>query len=116
MDTLKIYNLTFETFLGIHEWEQTSRQNVVVNLDLIIDADILAKEDNIEQAINYDEVIAMLKTFLYDRHTQLLETLTQQMAELVMTHKNVQQLRIQVIKPQALTQGQVSVSIERSNV
>jgi len=116
MDKLRLHHLQFETYLGVYDWEQSQRQAVIIDLDLAIDTFALAQHDDITQAIDYTEIRTGLEAFLVDKHTYLLETLAQHIADFIQEQLAPHHLSLQVTKPQALKQGTVSVCLERSSV
>lgn len=115
-DQVFIEALEIETIIGIYDWERTQKQ--IVSLDLEMNADIAhaALTDHIDDTLNYKEVAKRLIGFVEQSQFQLVETLAQRCAEIVLNEFPVQWLRLKVSKPGAVRGSRaVGVVIERGH-
>lgn len=114
MDIVFIHALRIETVIGIYDWERNIRQPVVFDLELASDITRAAATDRIEDALDYKAVSKRLKQFVSAAEYQLVETLAERCAELILREFGVCWLRLTLNKVGAVsdTDG-VGVIIER---
>ena len=114
MDTVYIEGLCAETVIGVYDWERAVRQTLVLDLELAGDNRRAASRDRVEDALDYAAVARRLLAFVEGSDFKLIETLAEQVAELVMNEFGVPWLRLRVSKPGAVMQARtVGVAIER---
>ncbi len=114
-DRVFIEALEIETIIGIFDWERTQKQ--IVSLDLEMNADITRASltDHIDDTLNYKEVAKRLIGFIEQSEFQLVETLAQRCADIILNEFPVQWLSLRVSKPGAVRGSRaVGVMIERS--
>jgi len=116
MDTIFITDLRIETIIGIYDWERKVRQTVSLDLEMAVDIRKAAATDSIEDTLNYKAVAKRLIAFVGDSEFQLVETLAEKIAEIIIDEFNVSRVRLKLHKPGALRGSRdVGVSIERGN-
>ena len=116
MDTIFLKDLRIETVIGIFDWERCIRQTV--SLDLEMDADIrqAAITDGIDDTLNYKAVAKRLIAFVGASEYQLVETLAEKIAEIVLSEFSVPWVKLTVHKPGAVRGSRdVGVIIERGS-
>jgi dihydroneopterin aldolase len=114
MDVVFIEDLRIETTIGIYDWEKKTRQVVALDLEMAFDNRVPAASDRIEDTLDYKAVSKRLKAFVGESRFELVETLAERCAELVMHEFNVAWLRLKLSKPGAVTDSNaVGVIIER---
>ncbi len=114
MDIVYIRELRIETVIGIYEWERRVRQSVVLDLEMASDVARAAATDNIADALNYKAVAKRVIAFVEASQFQLVETLAERVAEIVLNEFEVPWLRLRVNKEGALRGARdVGVVIER---
>ena len=115
MDTVFIRDLRIETVIGIYDWEREIRQTVCLDLEMATDIRQAAQSDSIEDTLDYKSVAKRLIQFVGDSEFQLVETLAERVAEIVIKEFDVPQVKLRLSKPGAVTGSQdVGVIIERS--
>lgn len=116
VDKLVISDIKLTTLIGVHEWEQQCPQNLHLDLVFQTDAKRIAKEDNLVEAIDYDKVLQHIFAFTQKNHFQLIETLAEHLAQMILSHFPTQWVQITLHKPGALKQAKdVAITIERAN-
>lgn len=114
MDTVYIRELRIDTVIGIYEWERRVRQSVVLDLEMAANVARAAATDNIADALNYKAVAKRVIAFVEASQFQLVETLAERVAEIVLGEFGVPWLRLRVNKEGALRGARdVGVVIER---
>src|SRR5512142_1226598 len=114
MDRVFVRGLEIATVIGASAWEQQIEQVVVLNLEMAADVRAPAIADSLDEALDYSAIIHRLKSFIGDSRVQLVETLAERIAALLMTEFGVQWLHLELGKPRPLTGHHiVGVIIER---
>lgn len=114
MDIVFIRGLEVRAIIGVREWERQVKQLVILNLELQTDVRAAAATDELDDTLSYSDVANAVETFVSDSSFRLVETLAEQVAEMVMAEFPVGWLRLEVVKPRPLS-GRlvVGVVIER---
>jgi len=114
MDIVYIRDLRIETIIGIYDWERETRQTVSLDLEMGTDISKAAESDNIEDTLDYKSVAKRLIQFVGDSEFQLVETMAERIADIVLNEFNVPWMKLRLSKPGAVTGSQdVGVIIER---
>jgi dihydroneopterin aldolase len=116
-DIVFIRELQVETVIGVYDWERTIRQRVVLDLEMATDNRRAAATDGINHALDYAGVSERLVSFIEGSDFQLVETLAEQVAGIILEEFSVPWLRLRVCKPGAVPQAKdVGVVIERGEL
>ncbi len=116
MDIIFLSGLTTECIIGIWDWERRVKQKVVVDLEMGADIRRAAASDRIDDTLDYKRVSKRLLQFVGDSEFQLVETLTERIAELVITEFSVPWVRVRLNKQGAIRGSRdVGILIERSS-
>ncbi len=114
MDIVFIEDLRIETVIGIYDWERKIRQTIAIDLEMAFDNRKPAASDKIDDTLDYKSVSKRLIIFVENSHFELVETLAERCAEIVMQEFSVPWLRLKLSKPGAVTGSKaVGVRIER---
>jgi len=114
MDTIFLRDLRIRTIVGIWEWERRVPQVVSIDLDMATDIRRAAASDRIDDTLDYKAVSRRIKSFVGDSRFNLIETMAEQIAGIVMGEFGVPWVRVAVHKPWAIRGSRdVGVTIER---
>ena len=114
MDIVFINDLRIETIIGIYDWEREVKQTISLDLELGTDIRKSAETDAIEDTLNYKAVAKRMVAFVSDSEYQLVETLAEKIAEIVLAEFDLPWLKLTVHKPGAVRGSRdVGVIIER---
>ena len=114
MDIVFIRELRIDTVIGVYDWERQVRQTVVLDLEMATDITAAAAGDALEHTLDYAAISSRLYSFISSSEFELVETMAEQAAALVLAEFNVPWLRLRVCKPGAVAQARdVGVLIER---
>ena len=116
MDIIYLRDLRIDTIIGIYAWERRTRQTVIFDIEMGADITRSAQTDAIEDTLNYKAVAKRLISFVENSDCQLIETLAERVAEIVLHEFNVPWVRLSVNK-QGAVRGvrDVGVIIERGS-
>lgn len=116
-DIVYIRDLQVETIIGIFDWERKIKQTVSIDIEMATDIAKAAKSDHIDDAINYKAVGKRIIQFVEESEYQLIETMVETIAQIVLKEFNVNWLRLRVSKPGALRGAKdVGLVIEREKI
>ncbi len=114
MDIVYIRDLRIDTIIGIYDWEREVRQTVSIDLEMASDICKAAETDDIQFALNYKAVSKRLIAYVEDRNALLVETLAEEIAQIIRTEFDVPWLRLRLSKPGAVRGARdVGLIIER---
>ncbi|ODC05375.1 D-erythro-7,8-dihydroneopterin triphosphate epimerase [Terasakiispira papahanaumokuakeensis] len=110
--TIRIKNLRLRTFIGIKDEEINNRQDVVINAVIRYHADRAVQFNTIDEALNYRTITKKIIQYVEEGRFLLLERLTREVLEIIMSHEQVLQAEVEVDKPHALRfSDSVSISL-----
>ena len=110
--TIKIKNLRLRTFIGIKDEEINNQQDVLINASIRYNADKAISENCIESALNYRTITKQVIELVEDNRFALLERMTNEILNIIMSHKDVIEATVEADKPYALRYADsVSVSL-----
>ena len=114
MDIIYLNDLRVDAVIGIYEWERRTRQRVILDIELGVDIREAARTDDIENTLNYKAVAKRVMAFVSKSSFQLVETLAENVAAIILSEFNVSWCRLRVNK-QGAVKGvrDVGVIIER---
>lgn len=101
-DTIFLHELKVETIIGIEDWERKIRQSVSIDLEMGADIRCSAKSDSIDDALNYKAVAKRVEQFVSGSEFQLVETMAEKIAELVLQEFEVPWIQVRISKPGAI--------------
>jgi len=114
IDIVFIRELRADTIIGVYGWEREVRQTVLLDLEMATDNRRAAATDGIADALDYAAVSNRVLAFIENSECQLIETLAEQVAAIVLEEFPVPWLRLRLYKPGAVNQAKdVGVLIER---
>lgn len=114
MDIVYIRDLRIDTVIGVYDWERNIKQRLSFDIEMATDIRQAAATDDLQYAINYKAVSDRVIEFVEGFHPQLIETLAEAIAELIIKEFNVPWLRLQVSKAGAVRAARdVGLVIER---
>jgi len=115
MDTVFIEGLEIDALIGIYDWERRIRQVLRFDLELAFDNRIPAASDDIDDTLDYKAISKRLIDYVQQSNFQLVETLAEHCAALVLEEFPVTWLRLKLSKPGAVRGARaVGVMIERT--
>jgi dihydroneopterin aldolase len=114
MDIIYLHDLKIECVIGIWDWERKIRQSVIIDLDMGFDIRRAAQSDAIDDTLNYKAVAKRLQEFVGASQFQLVETMAERVAEILLAEFRLTWVRVRINKRGAVRgAGDVGVLIER---
>ena len=113
-DVIFLAGLTVDCIVGIWDWERRVKQKIVLDLEMAADIRRAAASDSIDDTLDYKRVAKRLLGFVGESQYQLVETLAERIAELVVTEFDVTWVRVRLNKQGAIRGARdVGILIER---
>jgi dihydroneopterin aldolase len=114
LDKVFVRGLKVETVIGVWEWERRITQTVSLDLEMATDVRRAADSDAIASALNYKQVAKRLIQFVESSRFELVESLAEAVAEIVVREFAVPWVLVSVAKPGAVEGSrEVGIVIER---
>lgn len=114
MDIVFIEDLKIDATIGIYDWERKIKQTLAFDLEMATDISSAAKTDAIEDTLNYKAISKRVIVFVEASKYQLVETLAEKVAALILDEFDVSWLRLTLHKPGAVRGSRsVGIRIER---
>jgi dihydroneopterin aldolase len=116
MDKINLKGLRFYACHGVYAEEKKRRQLFTVNIEMSVDIKPAASSDDIAMSVDYGRVYMLVKQLVEENCFNLLETLAERIAALLLQDGRLQHVRVEVEKNRAACEGQLfcaSVAIER---
>ena len=102
MDCRRLFLRDYEVFIniGVHAFEKTREQRVLINVDLYIPLAVSTpKADDLDEVVDYDFMRRTIVERVGLGHIHLQETLCDDILEQVLSHPKVQAARVSTAKP-----------------
>ena len=115
MDKIILTDLRINAVIGIWDWERRNPQTILINLEMQTDTKTASQSDSIEDALDYKAVSKRVKQFIQESQFNLIETVAENVAKIILEEFDVQWLKLKVSKPFAIRgSSNVGVCIERT--
>jgi dihydroneopterin aldolase len=116
MDIIYLNDLKIDTVIGVFDWERKIKQTIRFDLEMASDIRKAAASDNIEDTLDYKAVAKRIIAFVEESQYQLVETLAEKVAEIIINEFNVPWVRIRLNKKGAVRYANdVGIIIERGD-
>jgi len=110
-DKIFLEQLEIPCVIGIFDWERKIRQKIRIDLEMPCDAARAARKDEIDHTLDYKSVAKRTIQFVSASRFQLIETLAERLAQLLLSEFRISEIKIKVSKPGAV-RGSKNVGIE----
>ncbi|MFH1941981.1 MAG: dihydroneopterin aldolase [bacterium] len=99
---IRIKNLRLRTMIGTNDWERSTLQNVIINVEVEFDGSRVAETDNIADTVDYKALTKRIIDEVERSRFYLLDALASHVLGVVMEEKRVMRATVEVDKPHAL--------------
>jgi len=116
VDIIFLKDLKAHCVIGVWDWERRIRQRVSIDLEMAADIRRAAASDRLEDTLSYKDVAKRVTAFAEDSEFQLIETLAERIAALLLEEFGVPWCRVRLDKGGAVRGSRsVGVVIERGS-
>ena len=102
MDKIVIPDYRISCHVGVPKEEREVPQDVLIDIELQLDLSQAGRADDFALTVDYAEVCRTVTTTVERRPRKLIETIAEEVAEVLLANYPVQAVKIQVRKPGAL--------------
>ena len=114
MDIIYLHDLKVDCTIGIWAWERRITQTLSIDLDMAADVRAAAQSDSIDATLDYKAVSKRVTAFVSESRFQLVETLSEGIAQLILSEFKVPWVRVRINKKGAIRSATgVGVVVER---
>ena len=114
MDRIFIRDLNLSAIIGTLPQERKFRQNITLNIELCYDMSKPCRSDDLFDAVDYSAVEREIIDAVEHSSFRLLEALAQSIADLCLSYKPVQKVKVRIDKPAAAVRARaIALEIER---
>jgi dihydroneopterin aldolase len=102
MDCRRLFlrNYEVQINIGVHAFEKTGEQRVLINVDLYVPLALSTpKADELDEVLDYDFMRRSIAARISRGHIHLQETLCDDVLALMLTHPKVRAARVSTEKP-----------------
>jgi len=99
---INIENLRLRTTVGIYEWEQKVKQDIIINIEIEFDGREAIEKDSIEYTVDYKTITKRIIAMVEDTKYNLIERISGDVVKLIMEDNKVRSASVKVDKPGAL--------------
>lgn len=114
-DKVFVTQLKVDTTIGVYEWEKKIKQSLFFDLVMSTDISVAAQGDDINEAVDYSKVSDLVTEYVSSNQFELIETVAEQVASLILEKFNVSQITVTLNKPGAVKNAQ-SVGVEITRI
>lgn len=102
MDRIFIDQLEIDTVIGVYDWERKIRQRVSFDIEMAFDIRAAAAADDVSLTLSYKDVAKRVIAFVEDSEFELVETLAERVAHIIIEEFEVPWVSLRLNKPMAL--------------
>ena len=115
MDKIILTDFRIDAVIGIWDWEKRNPQTISIDLEMQTDTNKASQSDSIEDALDYKAVSKRVKQFIQESQFNLIETLAENVAKIILEEFDVLWLQLRISKPFAIRDSRdISICIERT--
>jgi len=114
MDIIFLEAFRIKTLIGIYPWEKKIPQTIELNLEIGLPSKYGYLADRIEDTLDYAQIVARIRAMLTEQHFSLLETLTENIAQVILTEFQSPWVKVSAAKLDVLDGvRKLGITIER---
>ncbi len=99
MDTIFLSELKVETKLGVPEWERSTPQTILLDIEIAMPDSKSCQTDKIKDTIDYGAVVTRIRQTLAEKSFNLIEALAEHVCQVILDEFGVPWVRVKVAKP-----------------
>ncbi len=116
-DRILIDAIQCEALIGVHDWERGAKRPIVVDLDLACDLADAAASDDLEDTVDYFDLVRRVQVVCAASGYKLIEALAGEIARTCLASPRVRGVKVTVRKPGAVEgAGGIAVVVERTRL
>lgn len=115
LDKIIIEGLEVLCIVGVLDKERTSKQPIVIDIELSLDLSLPSKTDDIGDTLDYFKIYEDIVNLAEESSFYLIEKLAEEIADLCLQNNLVKKVKVSARKPNALEKAKFAgVQIKRT--
>ena len=118
MDKIEIKNLKIAGRHGVYDYEKTQDRTFELDIVFFLDLSAACKSDNLEDTIDYAEIISVVIKEFTKKNYNLIEAVAESVTSSLIKKFNFHKVKLRIRKPHAPIDAEfdtVQVELEREN-
>jgi dihydroneopterin aldolase len=100
-DSITLTGLRVNAHHGVYDFERQNGQDFVIDVTVWLDLSVSASSDDVAETIHYGELAVEVADAVRRDPVDLIETVAQRVADVVLAHAAAQRVQVTVHKPDA---------------
>lgn len=113
-DKILIKGLKLNAFIGIYPFEHKKLQPLIFNLSISSAISFAKVGNDLSKSIDYAHLVTFIQEFVKSKKHLLIETLAEELAQLLLKNFAINKLKLTLFKPEALKNATAGVKITRT--
>jgi len=110
-DRVVLAGMAFQARHGVNDWEKVDAQRFEVDVELVLDVQPAALDDDLARTVDYRAVYTTTRQIVESTTFNLIEALAEAIAhELLLEHERVDEVVVRVRKPEVRVDGPLAWS------
>jgi len=101
MDTLRISNLKIPAKHGVYEFEKDKEGLFEIDVELKTDLSKAGQSDELEDTINYDEIVSIITDLFTEKDYHLIEAVGETICRNLLDSYSIEKVILRIRKPHA---------------
>ena len=106
-----INNLILNASIGVYEKEKTSKQKIIVNLEILLTNNTEPQSDNLQETQDYSQFRKCVTDIVESKHFDLLEILTKKIYAAISKNEFVLGVKVNISKPDIFDNCEVAYEL-----
>ena len=99
-DKIILKGMIFHAYHGIHEWEKSSGQKFIVDIEIFKNLSAPGKTDSIEDTIDYSDIFIEVKRIMENKSHNILESVAELIASTILSMYSIKNIKVKIKKPE----------------
>ncbi len=95
---IKIKNLRVQTIIGVYDFEKTIKRNLIINATIETNHEKSLLSDNLNDTIDYDEIVTNIKKVIKDNQFKLIEKLANKILSSIISDNRIDKCLLEIDK------------------
>ena len=104
-DRIVLANMQFQGRHGVYDWEQLNPQPFEVDVELVVNLQPAAVDDELDRTVDYGKVYEAVRQIVESTSFRLIEALAEAIAHELLVDFPVNEVGVRVRKPQVPIEG-----------
>lgn len=100
-DLIEVRGLKLRGHIGVTADERAHEQSLVISIAARLDTRAASTTDDLSATLDYEEIVRQISKIVSSEEYQLIETLADRIARMILEHRHVEDVWVRIAKPHA---------------